>query len=113
MAEPVSRGVKDLTNTLLRTRDLRGNRAYTEDNLDVFSEIFQKMKTNAQIFLDKGYSLKHVDLGGGLGVNYHQDQQILNLQQIKNEIDKSFIDVHYKLSSLTRRIFRTIPSKKI
>ena len=38
MAEPVSRGVKDLTNTLLRTRELRGNRAYSDDNLDVFSD---------------------------------------------------------------------------
>ena len=25
-------------------------------NINVFAEIFQKMKTNAQIFLDKGYS---------------------------------------------------------
>ena len=39
-------------------------------NIKVFSEIFMKMKTNAQIFLDKGYSIKHVDLGGGLGVTY-------------------------------------------
>jgi len=38
MAEPVSRGVKDLTNTLLRTRELRGNRSYEQDNLDVFSD---------------------------------------------------------------------------
>ena len=38
MAEPVSRGVKDLTNTLLRTRELRGNRSYDQDNLDVFSD---------------------------------------------------------------------------
>ena len=38
MAEPVQRGAKDLTNTLLRTRELRGNRAYSEDNLDIFSD---------------------------------------------------------------------------
>ena len=67
-------------------------------NIDVFAEIFQKMKTNAQIFLDKGYTIKHVDLGGGLGVNYHQDQDVLNLQLIKKEIDKYYIDVPYKLS---------------
>ena len=67
-------------------------------NIDVFSEIFQKMKANAQIFIDKGYLIKHVDLGGGLGVNYHQDQEVLNLQLIKNEIDKYFNDVSYKLS---------------
>ncbi len=66
--------------------------------IDVFSKIFKKMKINAQKFLDKGYSIKHVDLGGGLGVNYHQDQEMLNLQQVKNEIDKCYIDVPYKLS---------------
>jgi len=67
-------------------------------NINVFAEIFQKMKTNAQIFLDKGYAIKHVDLGGGLGVNYHQDQEILNLKLVKNEMDKCYIEVPYKLS---------------
>ncbi len=67
-------------------------------NISVFAEIFHKMKINAQIFLDKGYDIKHLDLGGGLGVNYHQDQETLNLQIIKNEIDKCYIDVPYQLS---------------
>ena len=66
--------------------------------INVFAKIFHKMKTNAQIFLDKGYAIKHVDLGGGFGVNYHQDQEILNLQHVKNEIDKCYTDVPYKLS---------------
>ena len=56
------------------------------------------MKANAQIFLDKGYAIKHVDLGGGLGVTYSQDQKILNLELVKNEMNKCFIDVPYKLS---------------
>ena len=56
------------------------------------------MKANAQIFLDKGYAIKHVDLGGGLGVNYSQDQEILNLELIKSEMNKCYIDVPYKLS---------------
>ena len=56
------------------------------------------MKTNAQIFIDKGYAIQHVDLGGGLGVNYHQDQEVLNLQLVKNEMDRHFNDVPYKLS---------------
>jgi len=67
-------------------------------NIKVYSEIFKKMKNNAQIFIDKGYSIKHVDLGGGLGVNYQKDEEILNLQLVKNEMDKCFNDVPYKLS---------------
>ena len=67
-------------------------------NINVFAEIFHKMKANAQIFLDKGYMIKHVDLGGGLGVNYSQDQEILNLALIKNEMNKCYVDVPYKLS---------------
>ncbi len=67
-------------------------------NINVFVEIFQKMKTSAEIFLDKGYPIKHVDLGGGLGVNYHQEQEKLNLQLIKSELDKCYFDVPYKLS---------------
>ena len=67
-------------------------------NINVFAEIFVKMKANAQIFLDKGYAIKHVDLGGGLGVTYSQDQKILNLELVKNEMNKCFVDVPYKLS---------------
>ena len=67
-------------------------------DISVFSEIFRKMKTNAQIFIDKGYGIKHVDLGGGLGVSYKKDQEQLNLLLIKNEMDKYFNDVPYKLS---------------
>ena len=67
-------------------------------NINVFAQIFQKMKTNAQIFLDKGYAIKHIDLGGGLGVSYHQDQEVLNLQLVKKEMDKCYINTPYKLS---------------
>ena len=67
-------------------------------NIDVFSDIFQKMKSNAQIFIDKGYNIKHVDLGGGLGVNYKTDEKKLNLELIKKEMDKCFNDTAYNLS---------------
>jgi len=67
-------------------------------NINVFSKIFQKMKNNAQIFLDRGYEIKYIDLGGGLGVKYKKDEELLNLQLIKNEMDKYFNDTPYKLS---------------
>ena len=62
-------------------------------NINVFAEIFQKMKVNAQIFLDKGYTIKHVDLGGGFGVNYSHDQEILDLELVKNEMNKYYVDL--------------------
>ena len=67
-------------------------------NIKVFAEIFMKMKTNAQIFLDKGYSIKHVDLGGGLGVTYQDKDNAVNLELIKDELDKCFENVPYQLS---------------
>jgi len=67
-------------------------------NINVFSEIFKKMKDNAKIFTDKGHNIKYIDLGGGLGVKYNKDQEILDLKLIKNEMDKYFNDTPYKLS---------------
>ena len=67
-------------------------------NINVFSEIFKKMKNNAQIFKERGYEIKYIDLGGGLGVKYKKDEEILNLQLVKNEMDKYFNDTPYKLS---------------
>ena len=57
-----------------------------------------KMKTNAQLFLDKGYSIKHVDLGGGLGVTYQDKDNEIDLELIKDELDKCFENVPYQLS---------------
>ena len=67
-------------------------------NIKVFSEIFIKMKTNAQLFLDKGYLIKHVDLGGGIGVTYRDKDDEIDLELIKLELDKCFENVPYQLS---------------
>ncbi len=67
-------------------------------NINVFSEIFKKMKKNAQLFIDKGHSIKHVDLGGGLGVTYQQNEKVLKLELVKSEMDKCFENVAYQLS---------------
>jgi len=67
-------------------------------DMDVFSKIFYKMKNSAQIFIDKGIKINHVDLGGGLGVNYKKNEEVLNLHLVKKEIEKCFDDVPYKLS---------------
>jgi len=67
-------------------------------SINVFSEIFKKMKKNAQLFIDKGYFIKHVDLGGGLGVTYQQNDEGLKLELIKSEMDRCFENVAYQLS---------------
>ncbi len=67
-------------------------------NINVFSEIFKKMKKNAQLFIDKGHYIKHVDLGGGLGVTYQQNEKVLKLELVKSEMDKCFENVAYQLS---------------
>jgi len=67
-------------------------------NINIFSEIFKKMKNNAKIFTDKGYAIKYIDLGGGLGVKYKKDEEILNLKLVKNEMDKYFNHTPYNLS---------------
>ena len=67
-------------------------------NINVFSEIFKKMKKNAQLFINKGYLIKHVDLGGGLGVTYQQNKEVLKLELVKSEMDKCFKNVAYQLS---------------
>ena len=48
--------------------------------------------------MDKGYSIKHVDLGGGLGVTYQDKDNEVDLELIKNELDKCFENVPYQLS---------------
>ena len=67
-------------------------------NINIFTEIFKKMKINAQLFIDNGYLIKHVDLGGGLGVTYQQNKEVLKLELIKSEMDKFFKNVEYQLS---------------
>ena len=67
-------------------------------SINVFSEIFNKMKNNAQMFLDRGIKIKHVDLGGGLGVVYKKNEEILDLKLVKKEMDKYFINTPYKIS---------------
>ena len=67
-------------------------------NINVFSEIFKKMKKNAQLFINKGYLIKHVNLGGGLGVTYQQNKEVLKLELVKSEMDKCFKNVAYQLS---------------
>ena len=55
-----------------------------------FLKFSKKWKKNAQLFINKGYLIKHVDLGGGLGVTYQQNKEVLKLELVKSEMDKCF-----------------------
>jgi diaminopimelate decarboxylase len=44
------------------------------------------------------YSIKHVGLGGGLGVTYQDKDNAVDLELVKGELDKCFENVPYQLS---------------
>ena len=67
-------------------------------DISIFEKIFETMKDAAEIALSSGIDLEHVDLGGGLGVNYEKDQNEMNINDLKKLIFKFFNDVPYKIS---------------
>ena len=56
------------------------------------------MKSAAHKFLQEGISIKYLDLGGGIGVQYMPTDPILNLEDLKNLIHSSFSNVPYSIS---------------
>ncbi len=67
-------------------------------DISIFEKIFETMKDAAEIALSSGIELEHVDLGGGLGVNYEKDQNEININDLKKLIFKFFNDVPYQIS---------------
>ena len=67
-------------------------------NISVFGNIFKTMKNAAQQFIDSGMHINHVDLGGGLGIQYKNTDPIIKLTELKEEINKHFDKVEYEIS---------------
>ena len=67
-------------------------------NINVFEKIFKVMKSAAHKFLQEGISIKYLDLGGGIGVQYMPTDPILNLEDLKNLIHSNFSNVPYSIS---------------
>ena len=67
-------------------------------DISIFEKIFETMKDAAEIALSSGIELEHVDLGGGLGINYEKDQNEININDLKKLIFKFFNDVSYQIS---------------
>jgi len=67
-------------------------------NLDIFDKVFKTMKDVVNIFLQSGFSIKYLDLGGGIGVQYNNADPHIDLLGLKKLINLYFDDVSYELS---------------
>jgi len=67
-------------------------------NLDVFEKIFKIMKTTTNKFIEAGFNIENLDLGGGLAVQYLDTDPIVELDKLKKIFDLYFKNVKYKIS---------------
>ncbi len=68
------------------------------NNIDIFKKVFKCMKDIANTFINAGFKIQHVDLGGGFAVKYNENDKEINLQELKNVISNYFKNVSYKIS---------------
>ena len=67
-------------------------------DLKIFENVFSTMKKIADKFIANNIKLKHVDLGGGFGVNYESDSNNLDIHSIGKLVKKIFDQKSYKIS---------------
>ena len=67
-------------------------------NIKVFEEIFNKMKLAVKIVDENGFSIKHLDLGGGFGVAYNKAEKELSLNELSSLINSFFQNTTYDIS---------------
>ena len=68
------------------------------NNIDIFKKVFKCMKDIANTFINAGFKIQHVNLGGGFAVKYNENDKEINLQELKNVISNYFKNVSYKIS---------------
>ena len=66
--------------------------------LDIFKEVFHAMKKAAEIAISKSISIQHVDLGGGLSVDYNTESDELDIKAIGDLVASIFNEVNYTIS---------------
>ena len=94
---------KDFTNYIKEAKNLKfigischiGSQIF---DLNIFQKIFIYMKNMAHKFIENGINIKHLDLGGGLGVQYKVSDPLLDLKKLNKLIKSNFNDVPYSLS---------------
>tara|TARA_Y100001970_G_scaffold179726_1_gene218825 strand:+ start:11011 stop:12252 length:1242 start_codon:yes stop_codon:yes gene_type:complete len=67
-------------------------------NINIFKKIFKVMKDAAKEFNNNDIEIKHLDLGGGFGVQYQSSQPKLNLEDLSKLIVSFFHDMPYSIS---------------
>ncbi len=67
-------------------------------SLLTFKKIFAEMRKTAEILINNGINIKHLDLGGGINVKYKENDPDIDLSHIKLELDKNFKDSNYEIS---------------
>ena len=67
-------------------------------DISVFKEVFMKMKKTAQTVLSAGINIKHLDLGGGFGVNYEKEHNDFDIIGIEKLISSIFNNETYKIT---------------
>ena len=67
-------------------------------DLKIFENVFYAMKRIANDFIANDIKLEHVDLGGGLGVNYESNSNNLDIQSIGKLVKRIFHQNSYKIS---------------
>lgn len=67
-------------------------------NINTFKKVFETMKKTASLILSKKISLKYVDLGGGFGVNYEENQNEFDIKGLGDLIKSIFSNEPYEIS---------------
>jgi len=67
-------------------------------NIDIFDQMFNIMKNTLKKFLQEGISIKYLDLGGGIGVQYNKSDPKINLEALNKIIKKHFSDAPFEIS---------------
>ena len=67
-------------------------------DLKIFENVFLTMKKAADEFSSHNIKIEHVDLGGGLGIDYESNINSLNIQAIGKLVNTIFYQSGYKIS---------------
>ena len=106
-------GIENLSSIILLAKTLKcisligischiGSQIY---DISIFEKTFLKMKKAASQIISNGLDIKHVDLGGGFGVNYDKPENDFDIISLGKLVSKHFKNEPYKISFEPGRYF--------